>query len=552
VISQSLFLPVILPVLLFIAVGLVAIGGFGYWRMAVIPSETAQATPEKVIAATTTAIVTITTAAVDTAEHVKQTDEVMAATTSWLAQDQDRDGLTNGQEEGLGTQFDQLDTDKDGLNDGDEVNIWGTDPLQADTDGDGLEDGEEVRRGINPLEADTDGTPDTTNNDPDQGPTATPTNTRPPTDTPTATPTRAQPGLTATPTRAPIITPTKAATIASKPTLIPLKTQETVDQIGRREVIDVDINPKNPKEVYTLVKGNGLYKSSNGGDGPWAKMDLDASSVTALVIDPTNPARLYAPTWNAVLRSDDGGNTWQAFGNGLSTANRVVDVVTIDPVNPNLLYAGIGTTLVVSTDGGENWTSLGYGNGLMRGKLTQIVVDPFDQDTIYVGGLFSSIYKSTDSGHNFTQLAFNAGKGTFGLAAHPTQKNVYLAGINAYEAGIIKTENGSDFRPASDGLIFGGADSAYSAIIYAPGNPDIVYAGSGYQDDRFAKGIFKSIDGGDNWRRISDGLGINLATGHPHYVKFIAVHPTNPDIVLAATGSGLYKSVDGGTSWSSR
>jgi hypothetical protein len=129
---------------------------------------------------------------------------------------------------------------------------------------------------------------------------------------------------------------------------------------------------------------------------------------------------------------------------------------------------------------------------------------------------------------------------------------VYLAGINSYDAGIIKTENGADFESVSNGLIFGGADSAYSAISYAPGQPSTVYAGSGYEDDRNAKGIFKSTDGGKSWDRISNGLNVNTATGQPHYVKSIAVHPTNPNIALAATGGGLFKTTDGGASWSLR
>jgi serine/threonine protein kinase len=371
-----------------------------------------------------------------------------------------------------------------------------------------------------------------------EGPTATPTKaTTPAKNTPTSTPTK-------TATKASISTPVSAG-----PTLVPLKSDQSIDQIGAREVIDVDINLENPREVYVLIKADGIYKSTNGGDAPWARMNLDGSALTAFVIDPHNPAQFYAPTWNAVLKSSDGGNSWKAFGNGLSTANRVVDVVTVDPVNPNLLYAGIGSTLVVSTDGGQNWTSEEFGNGLVGGRLTHIVVDPFNHDTVYVGGFFGSIYKSVDSGRNFIALAYGVGEGVFGMAAHPTQKDVYLAGINSYDAGIIKTENGGDFVSVSNGLTFGGADSAYSAIVYAPSNSNIVYAGSGYEDDRFAKGIFKSTDGGKSWTRISKGLSVNSATGQPHYVKSIAVHPSNPNIVLAATGGGLYKSTDGGASW---
>jgi len=337
--------------------------------------------------------------------------------------------------------------------------------------------------------------------------------------------------------------------VVSGPTVIPLDSEESLDVIGEREVVDVDINPENPKEVYTLVKGDGIYKSSNGGDGPWARMTLDGSGLTAFVIDPTNPARFFAPSWNAVLRSDDGGNTWKAYGNGLSTANRVVDVVTVDPVTPNVLYAGIGSALVVSTDGGENWTSEGFGNGLGQGRLTVIVVNPFNHDVVFVGGQFGSVYKSVDSGRNFQQLAFNTGRGTYGMAAHPTQEDVYLVGINSFDAAIMKTTNGADFQSSSAGLVFGGADSAYSAIVYAPSNPNIVYTGSGYEDDGNAKGIFKSTDGGKSWTGIINGLSVNPTTGFPHYVKSMAVHPTNEDIVFAASGGGLYKSVDGGANW---
>jgi hypothetical protein len=367
------------------------------------------------------------------------------------------------------------------------------------------------------------------------------------------------PRLVGQPVSSPAEPPTTAETSSGvtapgpEPTVILLESGSSVDQLGSREVIDVDINPQNPREVYALVKGDGIYKSSNGGDGPWVRMNVDGSAITTFVIDPHNPARFYAPTWNGVLKSNDGGNSWQVNTSGLSTANRPVDALAVHPGNPNILYAGIGSTFVISEDGGESWTDFLYGNGLQAGeRLYQIVVDPFNHDVIYVGGAAGSMYKSVNGGRDFTQLPPNMGEGTFSLVAHPTQRDVYLAGINSYDAGILKTENGADFRSVSKGLIFGGADSAYCAIAYAPSNPDIVYAGSGYGDDRVAKGIFKSTDGGESWTGINNGLRVNPQTGFPHYVKSIAVHPTNSNMVFAATGSGLYKSADGGASWSLR
>lgn len=76
-------------------------------------------------------------------------------------EDSDEDGLTNIQEQELGTRPDRLDSDVDGLGDGNEVNTYGTNPLNADTDGDGLIDGEEIKLGLNPNDPKSDSiTPD--------------------------------------------------------------------------------------------------------------------------------------------------------------------------------------------------------------------------------------------------------------------------------------------------------------------------------------------------------------------------------------------------------
>lgn len=71
--------------------------------------------------------------------------------------DNDKDGLTNGKEEQIGTDPNNPDTDGDGLNDGAEVNTYSTNPLNRDTDGDTLTDGDEVLKyNTNPLSKDTD------------------------------------------------------------------------------------------------------------------------------------------------------------------------------------------------------------------------------------------------------------------------------------------------------------------------------------------------------------------------------------------------------------
>ncbi|MBO6207612.1 MAG: cellulose binding domain-containing protein [Lachnospiraceae bacterium] len=77
-------------------------------------------------------------------------------------EDRDGDGLTVARESEFGISDECDDCDADGLKDGDEVNIYGTDPMEYDSDQDGFSDGEEIRLGLDPISKDSngDGVPD--------------------------------------------------------------------------------------------------------------------------------------------------------------------------------------------------------------------------------------------------------------------------------------------------------------------------------------------------------------------------------------------------------
>ncbi len=152
-----------------------------------------------------------------------------AAATAIVEGDRDSDGLSDSQEQIIGTDPDNPDTDADGLLDGEEVLTWGTDPLNRDTDGDILIDGDEVRTyGTSPTNPDTDGDgiPDgvevamgTNPLDPlDPPPTATAT-----TILPTNTPTSVQP--TSLPSATSTALPTATNTTTAEPTSTPTPTE---------------------------------------------------------------------------------------------------------------------------------------------------------------------------------------------------------------------------------------------------------------------------------------------------------------------------------------
>lgn len=91
---------------------------------------------------------------ITTSENNQKNDQVQVD----LNKDTDNDGLTDVEEEKLGTHKMKADTDNDGLSDRDEIMIHKTNPLEFDSDGDGLSDYDEIDiYKINPLLVDTDG-----------------------------------------------------------------------------------------------------------------------------------------------------------------------------------------------------------------------------------------------------------------------------------------------------------------------------------------------------------------------------------------------------------
>ena len=154
-------LPVTAVLLLLLCAGLVAVfGGAALAENQATRSAAALQTQAAEAIQSTSGALTATVLAMENANQA--TIQAVTATAGWLAADDDKDGLNNGQEQQLNTLPNKRDTDEDGLDDGVEVNQYKTDPLKPDTDGDGLKDGDEVSRGLNPKnpDSDADGLPD--------------------------------------------------------------------------------------------------------------------------------------------------------------------------------------------------------------------------------------------------------------------------------------------------------------------------------------------------------------------------------------------------------
>ncbi len=125
------------------------------------------------------------------------------------------------------------------------------------------------------------------------------------------------------------------------------------------------------------------------------------------------------------------------------------------------------------------------------------------------------------------------------IAFHPSDANIIYIGAPA--GGLWKTtDGGQTWSSNTDGLPTLGV----SSIVIDYTNPDIMYIGTGDRDagDAEGMGVMKSTDGGQTWQFAKEGMG-DVTVGR------LIMHPTDNNILLAATSGGIFKTTDGGQNW---
>src|SRR5437870_4349979 len=240
------------------------------------------------------------------------------------------------------------------------------------------------------------------------------------------------------------------------------------------------IDPNTPATLYagTLF---GIYKSTNGGD-TWSEIrqGITGSSrrVNKVVLDPTNPAIVYMGTNRGMFKSTNGGALWTPINSGpLATPfTPQITALAIDPLNPATLYAsGFNGTdiLFKTTDGGVNWS--GSGSGLTLTTINNLAVDPVTPATLYAATVGSAIFKSTNGGGSWAPS--NAGLANLTTNAVAVDRNspstVYAGTTIGNDAFAIRL-NATGFQDYF--LNFGGNenDEARGVALDANGNAYIV------------------------------------------------------------------------------
>ena len=294
------------------------------------------------------------------------------------------------------------------------------------------------------------------------------------------------------------------------------------------------VAPSNPNILYVgsgeglqrpdLAVGDGVYKSNDAGQ-TWTHLGLrDAQQITAIVIDPKNPDRVfvaaeghpYGPNAErGVFRSLDGGKSFEKVL--YKDENTGAADLVMDPGNPQVLYR----------------RAVGGARGAMGNSQRRIVR--------HSGQRALQIHRWR---HNVAAAHKRLADGRRRLGAHRhcrcserSQSRMYLTVESKDKgAGIYRSEDaGESFQLVNADHRIGGRGPGAMGIAVAPDNPDVIYVAN--------ITTWKSTDGGKTF------FGFKGAPGGDDYQR-IWISTENPQIMALSADQGAAISVNGGATWS--
>ncbi len=238
--------------------------------------------------------------------------------------------------------------------------------------------------------------------------------------------------------------------------------------------------------------------------------------------------------------------------------------------NDNVYYVGYtGGGIAKTDDAGITWKNIS--DGFFKvGSIGEIAICESDPNVIYVGtgehavrGVMTSygdgVYKSTDGGKTWKNIGLEKTRHISEIAIHPNNPDIVLVGAQgavhgpSSDRGVYKSiDGGATWKKT----LYVDENTGVSSLNMDMTNPRIIYAAT-WQHRRYpwkvesggaGSTIWKSIDGGDTWTKINEGLPKEMGK------IGVAVSRANPNRVYAIieaekSKAGLYRSDDGGKKW---
>lgn len=238
----------------------------------------------------------------------------------------------------------------------------------------------------------------------------------------------------------------------------------------------------------------------------WQAIGPSGGPIEALVANPKNPRELFAAVASnpaQVFRSSNAGSTWTRMGLTPSYINGFA----VDPANTKNLYAFNLSSIFKSTDQGRTFTELALPTPELARLDGNISIDPRNPKTIFIAGSF--LYKK--SGGRYC-----------------------LAVWRSRDAGRTWTVHPLD--PVSD-------STGHPRVAASPARAGLVFFTGSYRTgSRSFNRVFKSVDGGNSWT--------TAAASFEKEPRSVVLHPADPDSICVGAAGSVYRSSDGGKTWS--
>ena len=295
--------------------------------------------------------------------------------------------------------------------------------------------------------------------------------------------------------------------------------------------------------VYVGSASGGVWKSTNGGTTYKPVFDKQtAQSIGAISIDPSNPKTIWVGTgepWtrnsvsvgDGIYKSTDGGDNWTNLG--LKNSERIAKIL-IDPKDTNTVYACVPGKLwsdsdergVYKTgDGGKSWTKSLKGINASTG-CSMMSMSSRDSKTIFAG-----------------MWDFRRNGWTFRSGGENPKAN---SGSGLFESA----DGGSTWKELDEKSAAGLPAKPWGriAVTVAPSNPDVVYALVESTDTA----LYRSADGGKTWeRRDASSLMVwrpfyfaNLIVDPKDENK---VYKPDLGLIMSSDGGKSFSGISGGT-----
>lgn len=276
---------------------------------------------------------------------------------------------------------------------------------------------------------------------------------------------------------------------------------------------------------------------------------------------------------------------WRSIGPA-NMGGRISDIAALDHDFRHVIAASASGGVWKSVNAGTTWVPIfdTYGSA----SIGAVAIFQKNPDIIWVGtgeanvrnsvGWGDGIYKSSDGGKTFTNLGLHESHHIAKIALHPENPDIAYAAAQGHlwghtgQRGLFKTIDGGRTWSRLGGGLPDDGRTGCTHVLMDPSSPDTLYCAFWERLRRPWRfdsggpngGIFKTVDGGRTWRRLTRGLpdgdlgriGLAVSRGNPRVVMAIIEHGFQPRPGsreyedMSRLGTGIYRSEDAGASWS--